>query len=57
MRYETMLSKMNKEYEKLLFQSTNSDKLIMSLKREINDLKVVSDHNISTLDAQLKVSP
>ena len=50
-----MLSKMNQEYEKMLIQSSNSDKLIISLKREISDLKMVSDHNISSLDVQLKV--
>lgn len=50
-----MLSKMNQEYEKMLIQSSNNDKLIINLKREISDLKMVSDHNISSLDVQLKV--
>ena len=38
-----MLSKMNQEYEKLLFESTNTDKIIISLRRELNDLKVGSE--------------
>ncbi len=55
-RYENMLSKMNQEYEKLLFQSTDTDKIIISLRRELNDLKVGSDRKINSLDAQLKVT-
>ncbi len=51
-----MLSKMNQEYEKLLFQSTDTDKIIISLRRELNDLKVGSDRKINSLDAQLKVT-
>ena len=55
MKYEDMLLKMNQEYEKLLIQSSNSEKLVITLKRELSNLKITSSYNINSLDTKLKV--
>ena len=44
-----MLSKMNQEYEKLLIQSSENEKLVMNLKRELSNLKATSSHNITII--------
>ena len=48
-KYENMLSKMNQEYEKLLIQSSENEKLVMNLKRELSNLKATSSHNITII--------
>lgn len=55
-RYEEMLTKMNQEYEKLMYHSNKNDQIILQLKTELSDIKASTSTKIATLDSQLKVS-
>jgi hypothetical protein len=54
-KYEEILAKMNKEYEKLLLQNTQNDQKTFSLNKDFDTHKINSDYKISSLSHQLMV--
>jgi regulator of replication initiation timing len=55
-KYEEMLAKMNKEYEKLLQQNTKNDQITYGLRQDFDSYKKNSEYQISSLSHQLMAS-